>query len=130
MAWKSWLGWTIGYAVVVWGLDVILILLEPRLSDTKQENLAQWVRFLLPLALAFAIGFRLRSWWWIAGALIATVLPVLVYPILDILQKPALERQQAGTGLILAIFATLIGGGVAAVAAVVEVACGRWCNGR
>jgi hypothetical protein len=126
----TWFGWTFGYALAVWGLDVFQSLLEPRRNDERQANVARWGRFLVALGLAFAIGFWVRSWWWIAGPFVATVLPVLIYPVFDYLKNPRPLRQQAGTGLILAIFTTLVGGGVAALAACAGVVCGRWWEGR
>ena len=31
----GWLGWTIGYAVVIWGIDAANALLEPWLNDAS-----------------------------------------------------------------------------------------------
>jgi hypothetical protein len=57
----GWLGWTIVYAVVIWGIDAAYDLLEPRLNNAyrRSQDLAAWVRFLIPLGLAFLIGLRL-----------------------------------------------------------------------
>jgi hypothetical protein len=57
----SWLGWTIVYAVVIWGIDAAYSLLEPWLNNTNRraQNIAAAVRFLIPVGLALLIGFRL-----------------------------------------------------------------------
>jgi hypothetical protein len=61
----GWLGWTIGYAIVIWGIDAAYALLEPRLNNTNRraQDVAAGVRFVIPLGLAFLIGFWLRAWW-------------------------------------------------------------------
>jgi hypothetical protein len=57
----GWLGWTIVYAVVIWGIDAAYGLLEPWLNNAyrRSQDLAAWVRFLIPLGLAFLIGLQL-----------------------------------------------------------------------
>ena len=58
----GWLGWTIVYAVVIWGVDTAYALLEPWLRDAngRAQEVAAGLRFLIPLGLAFLIGLRLR----------------------------------------------------------------------
>ncbi len=60
----GWLGWTIVYAVVIWGVDTAYALLEPWLRDANEraQEVAAGLRFVIPLGLAFLIGFRLRTW--------------------------------------------------------------------
>ena len=31
----GWLGWTVAYAVVIWGIDAAFVLLEPWLNDRE-----------------------------------------------------------------------------------------------
>jgi len=59
----GWLGWTIGYAVIIWGIDATYAVLEPRLNNAnhRAQDVAAGVRFVIPLGLAFLIGLRLRA---------------------------------------------------------------------
>jgi len=127
----GWLGWTIGYAVVIWGIGAVFGLLESRLNNANRraQELAAGVRFLIPLGVAFVIGLRLRSWWWALSPFLVTVVPMLAFSIVDYLRRPASERRQAGVGWILAIGATVIDAAVATLAAVTGVAIGRWWHG-
>src|SRR5918994_1147452 len=101
----GWLGWTIVYAVVVWGIDAAYALLERWLNvaDRRVQGVAAGVRFLLPLGVAFVT--------------------------VDLLRRPSSERQQAGAGWILAIGATVLDAAMATLAAVAGVAIGRWWHG-
>ena len=60
----AWLGWTIVYAVVIWGIGAAYALLERWLNVANQraQGVAAGVRFLLPLGVAFLIGLQLRAW--------------------------------------------------------------------
>jgi hypothetical protein len=57
----GWLGWTIVYAVVIWGIDAAYGLLEPWLNNTNRraQDIAAAVRFVIPVGLALLIGLRL-----------------------------------------------------------------------
>ena len=127
----GWLGWTIGYAVVIWGLDALYGLLEPRLNDANRhaQEVAAGVRFLIPLGFAFVIGLRLRAWWWALSPFLVIVVTMLAFSIVDYLRRPASERQQVAPALILAICATVIDAAAATLAAIAGVAIGRWWHG-
>ena len=127
----GWLGWTVGYAVVIWGIDTAYGLLGPWLSNANQraQEVAAGIRFLIPLGLAFLIGLQLRAWWWALSPFLVMVLTMLAFSIVDYLRRPASERQQATAGLILAIGATVLNAAVATLAAIAGVVIGRWWYG-
>ena len=127
----GWLGWTIVYAVVIWGIDTAYGLLEPWLRDANRrtQDVATGVRFVIPLGLAFLIGLRLRAWGWVLSPFLATVVTMLAFSVVYYLRKSPSERQQAGAGLILAIGATVIDAALATFAAIAGVAIGRWWHG-
>ena len=127
----GWLGWTIVYAVVVWGIDAAYALLERWLNvaDRRVQGVAAGVRFLLPLGVAFLIGLRLRTWWWAFSPFLVIVVTMLAFATVDLLRRPSSERQQAGAGWILAIGATVLDAAMATLAAVAGVAIGRWWHG-
>jgi hypothetical protein len=127
----GWLGWTLVYAVVIWGIDTAYALLEPRLRDVngRTQEVAAGLRFVIPLGLAFLIGLRLRAWSWALSPFLVIVVTMLVFSIVDYLRRPTPERQQAAAGLILAIGATVIDAAAATLAATAGVAIGRWWHG-
>ena len=127
----GWLGWTIGYAVVIWGIDAAYALLEPRLNNANQlaQDVAAGVRFVIPLGLAFLIGLWLRAWWWALSPFLVIVVAMLAFSVVDYLRRPASERQQAAAGLIVAIGATLIDAVGATLAAIAGVVVGSWWHG-
>jgi hypothetical protein len=57
----GWLGWTIVYAVVIWGIDSAYGLLELWLNNAtrRAQEIAAAGRFLIPLGFAFLIGLQL-----------------------------------------------------------------------
>ena len=115
--WAQWAGWTVGYALAFWAISVAQAVLEPRL--------AAWLRRLVPLILAFLIGVRFRSWWWILGPPVAITLMTLTYAALDLLTSPAAVRAEKGTGFVLAVFLVLVEAGLALLAGAAGVAWGR-----
>jgi hypothetical protein len=127
----GWVGWTIGYAVVIWGLDAAYALLEPRLNNAgrRAQDVAAGLRFVIPLGLAFLIGLRLRTWWWALIPFLVIMVMMLAFSTVDYLRRPTSERQQAAAGLILAIGATAIDAAGATLAAIGGVALGRWWHG-
>ena len=127
----GWLGWTIVYAVVVWGIDAAYALLERWLNaaDRRVQGIAAGVRFLLPLGAAFLIGLQLRTWWWALSPFLVIVVTMLAFATVDFLRRPSSECQQAGAGWILAIGATVVDAAMATLAAVAGVAIGRWWHG-
>jgi len=127
----GWLGWTIGYAVAIWGIDTAYGLLERWLNEANQraQEAAALVRFLIPLGLAFLIGLRLRLWWWVLSPFLVIVVTMLAFSIVDYRRRSSTERQQAGAGWILAIGATVLDAAVATIAAVAGVVIGRWWHG-
>jgi hypothetical protein len=127
----GWLGWTIVYAVVVWGIDAVYALLERWLNvaNRRAQGVAAGVRFLLPLGVAFLIGLQLRAWWWALSPFLVIVVTMAAFATVNYLRRPSSERQQAGAGWILAIGATVVDAAVATIAAIAGVAIGRWWHG-
>jgi hypothetical protein len=127
----GWLGWTIGYAVAIWGINTAFALLERRLNNANRraQEVAAWLRFVLPLGLAFLIGFWLRSWWWVLSPVLVILVTMLAFSVVDYLRRPPSQRQQAAVGLIVAIGATVLDAGVATLAAMGGVVVGRWWHG-
>ena len=127
----GWLGWTIVYAVVIWGIDTAYALLEPRLDSAnhRAQEAVAGLRFVIPLGVAFLIGLRLRTWWWVVSPFLVIVVTMLAFSIVDYLRRPSSERQQAGAALIVAIIATVIDALGATLAAIAGVAVGRWWHG-
>ena len=127
----GWLGWTIGYAVAIWGIHTAYALLEPWLNNAnhRAQDVAAGLRFVIPLGLAFLIGFRLRTWWWVVSPFLVIVVTMLAFSVVDYLRRPPAQRQQAAVGLIVAIGATVLDAGTATLAAVGGVVAGRWWHG-
>ena len=127
----GWLGWTIVYAVVIWGVDTAYALLERWLRDAdgRTQEVAAGLRFVIPLGLAFLIGLQLRAWEWVFSPFLVIVVTMLAFSIVDYLRRPASERQQGAVGLILAIGATVIDAAASTLAAIAGVAIGRWWHG-
>jgi hypothetical protein len=127
----GWLGWTIVYAVVIWGVDTAYALLERWLRDAdgRAQEVAAGLRFVIPLGLAFLIGLQLRAWEWVLSPFLVIVVTMLAFSIVDYLRRPASERQQAAVGLILAIGATVIDAAASTLVAIAGVTIGRWWHG-
>jgi hypothetical protein len=127
----GWLGWTVVYAVVIWGIDAAYGLLERWLNNAtrRAQEVAAAVRFLIPLGLAFLIGLRLRAWWWALSPFLAIIVTMLAFSVASYLREPPPKRQQAAGGLILAIGATVIDAAMASLAAIAGVVIGRWWHG-
>lgn len=127
----GWLGWTVGYAIAIWGFDTAYALLEPWLNraNPRAQEVAAGVRFVIPLGLAFFVGFRLRAWWWALSPLLVIAVTMLAFSIVDYRRRSPSQRQQVAAGLILAIGATVIEAALATLAAVAGVAIGRWWQG-
>ena len=121
----GWLGWTLVYALVVWGLSAGLTLLEPWLAKRGLSDIAATGRFVIPLVLAALIGARLRSWWWIAGPPIVIVLMTLSYATYAFLTASPSWRREAGAGYVIAVVATLAEAAIAALAAGIGVWLGK-----
>jgi len=128
----GWLGWTIGYAVVIWGIDAAYAVLEPRLNNANRraQDVIAGVRFVIPLGLAFLIGLRLRAWWWVLCPFLVIVVAMLAFSVVDYLRRSPPERQQAAAGLTVAIGATLIDAVGATLAAIAGVVVGNWWHGN
>jgi hypothetical protein len=127
----GWLGWTIVYAVVIWGVDAVYGFLEPWLRDAngRAQVVAAGLRFVIPLGLAFLIGLRLRAWSWALSPFLVIVVTMLAFSIVDYLRSSTPERQQAAGGLILAIGATVFDAAASTLAAIASVVIGRWWHG-
>ena len=125
---QGWLGWTIGYAVVIWGIDAIYGLLGSWLNNANHrgQDVAAGLRFVIRLGVAFLIGLRLRTWWWALSPFLVIAATMLAFSGVDYLRRPPSQRQQVATGWIVAIGATVVDAGVATVAAVAGVVIGRW----
>ena len=127
----GWLGWTISYAVAIWGFNAALALLERRPNNANRgaQEVAAWLRFVLPPGLALLIGFWLRTWWWVLSPFLVIVVTMLAFSVVDYLRRPPSQRQQAAVGLIVAVGATVLDAGVATLAAAGGVVAGRWWHG-
>ena len=127
----GWLGWTIGYAVAIWGINAAYALLEPWLihANRQAQEIAAGLRFVIPLGLAFLIGFWLRTWWWLLSPFLVIVVTMLAFSVVDYLRRPPSERQQMAVGLLVAIGATVLDAGAATLAAIAGVVVGRWWHG-
>jgi hypothetical protein len=125
MSWAEWIGWTLLFALIYWGVQVMHAFLGDRLGEGGLNDVVQVAGLLIPLLAAFLIGARLRSWGWMLGPPIAIVLTMLTYPIFGYLTASPTQRQQMGSGLILATAGILIAALVALLAAVVGVWFGK-----
>jgi hypothetical protein len=127
----GWLGWTIVYAVVIWGIDAAYALLERWLNNAhyRAQEVAAGLRFVIPLGVAFLIGLQLRTWWWVLSPFLVIVVTMLAFSVVDYLRRPPSQRQQAAVGLIVAIDATVLDAGAATLAAIAGVVAGRWWHG-
>ncbi len=123
--WTRWIGWTLLYALAVWGASAVQSLLEPGTVRQESRNVASWARFLIPLALAFLIGVQLRSWWWVGGPPAVTILMTLTYPTFAYLTSPRPSRRKAKAGLTIAVTLAMIDAGVVLFAAAAGVICGK-----
>ena len=127
----GWLGWTIGYAVVIWGVDTAYGLLGPWLNraNPRAQDVVAGIRFVIPLGAAFLFGLWLRAWWWVVSPFLVIVVTMLAFSVVDYLRRPSSQRQQAAVGLIVAISPTVIDAIGATLAAIAGVAVGRWWHG-
>ena len=127
-----WIGWIAGYTLAVWAINTTFSLVGPWLNQTSQraQELAAGAKFLVPLVLAFLIGFRLRQWWWVLGPFLAVTVPTLTFVIADYLKRPSVERRQAFGGVIFGIGAIVIDAAVATFAAFAGVLVGHWWPGN
>ena len=128
----GWLGWMLGYAVAIWGSDAVNALLEPWLNNASQrvQDVAAAIRVLIPLALALAIGFWLRVWWWVVAPMVVLALPMLAFSLAGYQKRTAAQRRQAYAGVTIGLGVTLLNAGAAAFAAAVGVMLGRvWPGG-
>jgi hypothetical protein len=72
----------------------------------------RWTPHLVGGGVAFLIGVRFRSWWWVLGPLMATALPIAAVIVIDILQsfffseepltEPQIEGAEIALGMIVA----------------------------
>jgi hypothetical protein len=125
MPWTAWLGWTLLFALIYWGVQVVQAFLGDWLGAGGLNDVVQVAGLLIPLLAAFLIGARLREWGWVLGPPVAIVLTMLTYPIVGYVTASQTQRQQMGTGLILATAGILIGALVAMIAAAVGVWFGK-----
>jgi hypothetical protein len=77
----GWLGWTVLYAVLIWGIDAVYGLLGPWLRDAKgrAQEVTAGVRFVIPLGVAFLIGLQLRAWSWALSPFLVIVVTMLAF---------------------------------------------------
>jgi hypothetical protein len=127
----GWLGWTIGYAIVIWGANAAYGLLEQWLNSANRhgQEVVAGLRFVTPLGAAFLIGLWLRTWWWVVSPFLVLVVTMLAFSVVDYLRRPSSQRQQATAALIVAIIATVIDAAGATLAAIGGVAVGHWWHG-
>jgi lipopolysaccharide export LptBFGC system permease protein LptF len=106
-------------------------LLEPWLNnaDRRAQDVAAGARLVIPLGLAFLIGFWLRTWWWTLSPFLVIVVTMLAFSVVDYLRRSPSQRQQVAAGLIVAIAATELDAGAATLAAIVGLVVGRWWHG-
>ena len=123
----GWLGWTAGYAIVIWGVHAVCGLLEQWLNGASRhaQELVAGLRFVTPLGAAFFIGLELRTWWWVICPFLVIVVTMLAFSVVDFLRRPPSQRQQAGAALFMAIIATVVDAVGATLAAIAGVAVGR-----
>ena len=124
----AWISWTLGYAVAIWGVDTVFSLLESQLKQVNRrvQEVAAGAKFLVPLALAFLIGFHLRQWWWVLGPIVAITVPTLTFVVASYLRRSSADRRQVFGGVIFGIGAIVIDAAAAALAAFAGVVIGRW----
>lgn len=120
--WAQWLGWTLLFALVVWGVQVAQAFLGERQESGGLSDLLQIVVLLVPLLAAFLIGARLRTWWWALGPPLAIVLLMGIYPLHSYFTMPAATRRPAIAGLVVAMATILL----SALAALLAAAAGVW----
>jgi hypothetical protein len=120
--WVQWIGWTLLFALAVWGISIVSVLLAER---RQPNDLVPWIEFVGPLLVAFLIGLRIRSWWWVLGPPLATISIMLTYPLLDFLTKSPTSRRELGSALVLAVILTLLRAGIAMLAAGAGVLAGK-----
>jgi hypothetical protein len=125
MTWTAWLGWTLLFVVIYWIVQVAQGVLTDQLGEGGASDAVQMAAFLIPLAAAFLIGARLREWNWVLGPPVAIALTMLTYPVIAFLGMSPAERQQFGSGLVLAAGGILLSGIVAMLAAAAGVWFGR-----
>ena len=123
-----WLGWVAGYALAAWVINTASSLAESRLNRASPHvrEFVAMARFLIPLVLAFLIGFRLRAWWWVLGPFVAVSVPTLAFVIADYVKRSPADRRQAFGGVLFGIGAIAIDAAAAIVAAFAGVLVGRW----
>ena len=123
----AWISWTLGYAVAIWGVNTVFSLLESRLKQVNRrvQEVAAGAKFLVPVALAFLIGFQLRQWWWMLGPFLVFTVPMLTFVIAAYLKRSPADRRQAFGGVIFGIGAMVIDAMAVTLSAFTGVGIGR-----
>ena len=114
--WARWLGWTAVFTVglVVWG--VFLEWQDNPLRVLLDEG-GTWAVFLVPTALAFAIGVRFADWWWVLGVFVTNVLVAAIVLRALVGEPSASGSGQAGAGIIFVFLFLLLPSTLLAAAA-------------
>ena len=109
------IGWLLLFALTFWGMWASVWALS--LLGWRVGGAWIWIPMLLPLALAFLFGVRLRSWWWTLDAPAAIVLVFVAYLGWYVLTRSQPGPPGEGQGLGLLILFGVPYAGVAALAA-------------
>lgn len=117
------IGWLLLFAFAVWGIWASVW--ATSLLGWRVGGAWFWIPILVPLALAFLFGVRLRSWWWTLDAPAAIVLVFVAYLGWYLLTRPPVPPPDEGQGLGLGLVFTLFYAGVAVLPAALGVACGK-----
>jgi hypothetical protein len=114
--WRSsegarWLGWTVLYALIVYGVSVVFV---TQTHETGFHILfpfsGGWGSLLYHLVravVAFGIGVRFRSWWWGLGPLTALALPAALF-IIEV-ANPALDKDSQAWAVVFSLLFLVYG---------------------
>lgn len=106
--WARWLGWTLVYTLVTYGIGIIVSWLFIRVvPDSGSKDVLEWGVVLAPLLLALLIGVWFGSWWWVLGPPVALLLPSFVGLIIASILVPSLPSD-LGQGYLLFFFLAVL----------------------
>lgn len=96
-----WIGWTVLFGLALVG-SILLYMALPWADPTLA-----WVLLAGLVALAFAIGVRLRTWWWVLGPVVAYNVPATIFMITVNVEDQARSNLEKGLGY--AMIAVMLG---------------------
>lgn len=85
--WARWLGWTVMFGLALAGATLVFSAFAPAYPALF------WALLVAVAVLAFLIGVRLQTWWWVLGPVVAYGVPAASYMIAANARYQSLEHK-------------------------------------